>query len=45
MGRHSRSLGPASAYGSRFERMPLFKAANRMNAYNTDLSMEQQGGR
>jgi hypothetical protein len=25
--------------------MPLFRAANRMNAYNTYLLMEQQGGR
>lgn len=30
---------------SRFERMPLFRAANRMNAYNTYLLMEQQGSR
>jgi glyoxylase-like metal-dependent hydrolase (beta-lactamase superfamily II) len=29
---------------SRFERLPLFRAANRMNAYNTYLLMEQQGG-
>ena len=28
---------------SRFEHLPLFKAANRMNAYNTYLLMEQQG--
>ena len=28
---------------SRFEHMPLFKAANRMNAYNTYLLMEQKG--
>ncbi len=28
---------------SRFEKMPLFQAANRMNAYNTYLLMEQQG--
>jgi glyoxylase-like metal-dependent hydrolase (beta-lactamase superfamily II) len=27
---------------SRFEHMPLFKAANRMNAYNTYLLMENQ---
>jgi len=25
--------------------LPLFKAANRMNAYNTYLLMEQQGPR
>lgn len=35
------------AYGkadwSRFEHLPLFKAANRMNAYNTYLLLEQQG--
>ncbi len=30
---------------SRYEALPLFKAANRMNAYNTYLLMEQQGGR
>ena len=30
---------------SRFERLPLFAAANRMNAYNTYLLMEQQGVR
>jgi len=28
---------------SRFEQLPLFKAANRMNAYNTYLLMEHQG--
>jgi glyoxylase-like metal-dependent hydrolase (beta-lactamase superfamily II) len=28
---------------SRFEHLPLFRAANRMNAYNTYLLMEQQG--
>ncbi len=28
---------------SRFAHLPLFKAANRMNAYNTYLLMEQQG--
>lgn len=28
---------------SRFESLPLFRAANRMNAYNTYLLMEQQG--
>lgn len=30
---------------SRFENVPLFKAANRINAYNTYLLMEQQGAR
>jgi hypothetical protein len=28
---------------SRFESIPLFRVANRMNAYNTYLLMEQQG--
>lgn len=28
---------------SRFERLPLFRAANRMNAYNTYLLMEREG--
>ena len=27
---------------SRYDRLPLFKAANRMNAYNTYLLMEHQ---
>jgi hypothetical protein len=27
---------------SRFERLPLFKAVNRMNAYNTYLLMERE---
>jgi glyoxylase-like metal-dependent hydrolase (beta-lactamase superfamily II) len=35
----------AKADWSRFERMPLFRAANRMNAFNTYLLMEQQGTR
>ena len=30
---------------SRYEGMPLFRAANRMNAYNTYLLMEQQGNK
>ena len=30
---------------SRFEHLPLFKATNRMNAYNTCLLMEQQAPR
>ena len=43
----ARNLEPfEEAYGkadwSRFEAMPLFRAANRMNAYNTYLLMEQQ---
>lgn len=33
----------AKADWSRFERLPLFRAANRINAYNTYLLMEQQG--
>lgn len=33
----------ASTDWSAFERLPLFKAANRINAYNTYLLMEQQG--
>jgi len=50
MGEAARDLEPFDeAYArtdwSRFEHMPLFKAANRMNAYNTYLLMEQQGGR
>ena len=32
----------AKADWSRFEHLPLFKAANRMNAYNTYLLLEQQ---
>jgi len=48
MGEAARDLEPfEDAYAktdwSRFERMPLFKAANRMNAFNTYLLMEQQG--
>ena len=35
----------AKADWSRFEHMPLFRAANRMNAYNTYLLLEQQGPR
>lgn len=33
----------AKADWSRFESLPLFRVANRMNAYNTYLLMEQQG--
>ena len=48
MGEAARNLEPfeeayAKANWSRFEGMPLFRAANRMNAYNTYLLMEQQG--
>ncbi|MCV2371029.1 MBL fold metallo-hydrolase [Roseateles oligotrophus] len=47
MGEAARNLQPfeeayAAADWSRFENLPLFKAANRMNAYNTYLLMEQQ---
>ena len=35
----------AKADWSRFEHLPLFRVANRMNAFNTYLLMEQQGGR
>jgi glyoxylase-like metal-dependent hydrolase (beta-lactamase superfamily II) len=47
MGRAAKDMDPfESAYAntdwSRFEKMPLFKSANRMNAYNTYLLMEQE---
>jgi glyoxylase-like metal-dependent hydrolase (beta-lactamase superfamily II) len=47
MGRAARDMEPfESAYDntdwSKFEKMPLFKSANRMNAYNTYLLMEQE---
>jgi glyoxylase-like metal-dependent hydrolase (beta-lactamase superfamily II) len=47
MGAAARELEPFdAAYArtdwSRFERLPLFQAVNRMNAYNTYLLMEQQ---
>ncbi len=47
MGRAARNLEPwedayRAADWSRFERLPLFQAANRMNAYNTYLLMEQE---
>jgi glyoxylase-like metal-dependent hydrolase (beta-lactamase superfamily II) len=35
----------ARADWSRYENMPLFRAANRMNAYNTYLLMEEQDGK
>jgi hypothetical protein len=46
MGDAARNLEPfdeayAKADWSRFERVPLFAAVNRMNAYNTYLLMEQ----
>lgn len=48
MGRAARELEPfESAYQatdwSRFDHLPLFRAANRMNAYNTYLLMETEG--
>ena len=48
MGEAARKLEPfdeayARADWSRYEQLPLFRAANRMNAYNTYLLMEQQG--
>lgn len=50
MGEAARNLEPfeeayARADWSRFEHLPLFRAANRINAYNTYLLMEQTGGR
>jgi glyoxylase-like metal-dependent hydrolase (beta-lactamase superfamily II) len=47
MGRAARELTPfdeayAATDWSRFESLPLFGAANRMNAYNTYLLMEQE---
>lgn len=47
MGRAARELEPwedayAKADWSRFDKLPLFKAANRMNAYNTYLLMESE---
>ncbi len=48
MGAAARDLEPfeeayAKADWSRYEHMPLFKVANRINAYNTYLLLEQQG--
>jgi len=47
MGRAAQNLEPFDeAYSntdwSRFERLPLFRVANRMNAYNTYLLLEQE---
>ncbi len=47
MGTAAKNLEPfeeayAAADWSRFEHLPLFKAANRINAYNTYLQMEQE---
>jgi glyoxylase-like metal-dependent hydrolase (beta-lactamase superfamily II) len=48
MGAAAREMEPFDeAYArtdwSRFEQLPLFRAANRMNAYNTYLLMEREG--
>lgn len=48
MGEAARNLDPfdeayAKVDWSRYEKLPLFRAANRMNAYNTYLLMEQTG--
>jgi glyoxylase-like metal-dependent hydrolase (beta-lactamase superfamily II) len=50
MGEAAANLEPfedayARADWSRFEHLPLFRAANRINAYNTYLLMEQQAAR
>ena len=47
MGKAARNLEPfddayRQADWSRFDRLPLFRAANRMNAYNTYLLMEHE---
>ena len=47
MGAAARNLDPfeeayAAADWSRFDKLPLFRVANRMNAYNTYLLMEQE---
>lgn len=48
MGRAARNMEPfddayAKTDWSRFEKLPLFRVANRMNAYNTYLLMEHEG--
>ena len=48
MGAAARAMEPfdevyAKTDWSRFEGLPLFRAANRMNAYNTYLLMEREG--
>jgi glyoxylase-like metal-dependent hydrolase (beta-lactamase superfamily II) len=48
MGEAAKNLEPwegayEAADWSRFEKLPLFRAANRMNAYNTYLLMEWEG--
>ena len=47
MGEAAKNLEPwedayRAADWSRFEHLPLFQVANRMNAYNTYLLMEQE---
>ena len=47
MGRAAKNMDPfeeayAATDWSRFETLPLFRLANRMNAYNTYLLMEQE---
>jgi glyoxylase-like metal-dependent hydrolase (beta-lactamase superfamily II) len=47
MGRAARDMQPfdeayAKTDWSQFEKLPLFRAANRMNAYNTYLLMEHE---
>jgi len=50
MGRAADEMQPfdeayAATDWSRFEHLPLFRVANRMNAYNTYLLLEQRGGK
>jgi glyoxylase-like metal-dependent hydrolase (beta-lactamase superfamily II) len=50
MGRAAEEMQPfdeayAATDWSRFEQLPLFRVANRMNAYNTYLLLEQRGGK
>ena len=47
MGRAAKNMDPfeeayATTDWSRFEALPLFRLANRMNAYNTYLLLEQE---
>ncbi|MFM2208402.1 MAG: hypothetical protein RIQ96_45, partial [Pseudomonadota bacterium] len=47
MGRAARNMEPfdeayAAADWTAFEHLPLFRVANRMNAYNTYLQMERE---
>jgi hypothetical protein len=50
MGRAADEMQPfdeayAATDWSRFEHLPLFRVANRMNAYNTYLLLEQRAGK